>query len=69
MKFVLIFVIAYLVMRLVIPPLIKLAERYNFLDQPTERKKHGKATPLIGGLAMYISFIICFVIFIGLNDI
>ena len=69
MKFVLIFMIAYLVMRLIVPPLIKLAERYNFLDQPTQRKKHEKATPLIGGLAMYISFIICFVIFIGLNDI
>lgn len=69
MEFIFIFVIAYLAMRMIIPPLIKLAEKYNFLDQPTKRKQHARAVPLIGGIAMYISFLVCFLIFVGMKDI
>lgn len=34
--------------------LTPLAERFNLLDIPDERKRHGDPVPLIGGLAIYI---------------
>ena len=35
---------------------IPLAKRINFLDHPTRIKKHPKATPVLGGVAVFISF-------------
>ncbi len=43
----------------VLTPLIKrLALRFDVLDQPAERKVHVRATPLLGGLAIFVSFMI-----------
>lgn len=45
-----------------------LAVRFGVLDHPTEeRKKHKKATPLLGGLGIFLSFFI--VLFIFREDI
>lgn len=35
----------------------KIAHARNFLDQPTDRKLHSSAKPLLGGLAIFISFV------------
>ena len=35
--------------------LYKISFTYNLLDFPNDRKKHIKATPLIGGLIFYLS--------------
>jgi len=35
---------------------IPLAKRINFLDHPTRIKKHPKATPALGGVAVFLSF-------------
>ena len=68
MNFIFALVNSFLIVYFITPALIKLAAKYNFVDQPTKRKKHKKAVPLIGGLAMYISFVICFILFMGLKD-
>lgn len=50
------------------PVFIKLANRYDFTDKPTERKKHTVPVPLIGGLVMFLAFVIGFFIFITFID-
>jgi len=48
----------------IIPALIRLAARFDFTDKPTERKKHTVPIPLVGGTAMFLAFIVGFIIFI-----
>jgi len=38
---------------------IPLAKRFGFLDHPTRIKKHPKVTPVLGGAAVFISFLEC----------
>ena len=40
-----------------IPPLQWLAQRVGLLDEPDERKQHKGATPLVGGIAIYLGFL------------
>ncbi|PKR86299.1 glycosyltransferase family 4 protein [Heyndrickxia camelliae] len=48
---------------LIITPFVKrLALKYGITDLPNKRKVHQKAMPLMGGLAIFISFIIGFLI-------
>ena len=48
----------------VMPLLIRLAARFDFTDKPTERKKHTVPIPLVGGTAMFLAFIVGFIIFV-----
>lgn len=41
---------------LLVPLMIRLAHRFNFLDQPNERKIHRDPHPLLGGAAIFFSF-------------
>ena len=52
------FLISLFLSLLLTPFCIKLAHRTGFLDIPAceQHKQHKKATPLLGGLAMYLSF-------------
>jgi UDP-N-acetylmuramyl pentapeptide phosphotransferase/UDP-N-acetylglucosamine-1-phosphate transferase len=68
-KFIFAALISYFIVRLITPWFINLSIKYNFVDQPTDRKKHTKATPLCGGLAMYVGFAICFILFVGFANI
>ena len=40
------------------PLMMRLAHRVGVLDRPHSRKIHSKPTPLLGGVAMYIAFVI-----------
>ena len=51
-----------------VPLLVKIAEKKDFVDKPTERKKHKKAVPLVGGLAMFLGFSITFMTAMVLSD-
>jgi UDP-N-acetylmuramyl pentapeptide phosphotransferase/UDP-N-acetylglucosamine-1-phosphate transferase len=51
-------VIASLVAILITPSLMKIADKIEFTDKPTERKKHDKPIPIIGGIVMFIGFFI-----------
>lgn len=46
------FLIAMLVTMVLIPPLMRLATRFQIVDLPNERKVHFGAIPRVGGLAM-----------------
>ena len=57
------FVIAVLLVALLTPVSMKLAQKWNIVDLPDkERHLHKKATPVLGGLAIYIAFIVTFFI-------
>src|SRR5688572_6967184 len=46
------FIVAMFITMVLIPPLMKSAERYAFVDMPEERKIHQRPVPRIGGVAM-----------------
>ena len=48
------FLIAMLVTMALIPPLIRVAGRWQIVDLPNERKVHLHAIPRVGGLAMAV---------------
>ena len=57
-EFLLIFVVSFLFVYNLTPLIIKLAFKINFLDNPEARKLHKKATPLLGGLSVFIGFFV-----------
>jgi UDP-N-acetylmuramyl pentapeptide phosphotransferase/UDP-N-acetylglucosamine-1-phosphate transferase len=69
MKFLLAFLFSFAIAYFVMPAFINFAIKNDFVDKPTKRKKHMKSVPLVGGIVMYISFIIVFLFFIDLKNI
>jgi len=56
-KFVLVFALAFVLAWAFSKLVIYIAYKFNILDHPSqERKIHSKPTPLLGGLAIYLSF-------------
>lgn len=53
-------VIAFIIVYVIIPPIMKLAEKSEFTDKPTKRKKHRGPIPLSGGIGIYIGFFITY---------
>lgn len=51
------FLIALAVSYIVTPLILKFARRINFVDHPSGKKVHTQPTPLLGGVAIYFSFI------------
>jgi len=51
------FLSSLIVTMVLIPPLMKMAERMNIIDIPDERKVHATAIPRIGGVAMVVGVI------------
>lgn len=47
------FIIPLTISIAIIPVLILVAIRMNFVDQPDTRKQHAKPTPIVGGLAIF----------------
>jgi UDP-GlcNAc:undecaprenyl-phosphate/decaprenyl-phosphate GlcNAc-1-phosphate transferase len=46
-----------------VTPIVRLAaQRFGFMDQPSARKQHVVATPLLGGLAIYLACILALVL-------
>ncbi|HKE95091.1 MAG TPA: hypothetical protein VKB34_12335, partial [Povalibacter sp.] len=46
------FLLAMSVTMALIPPLMRVATRFNFLDAPGQRKVHAQPVPRVGGIAM-----------------
>jgi UDP-GlcNAc:undecaprenyl-phosphate GlcNAc-1-phosphate transferase len=65
MDHLVVFFSSFIVVLAVTPILIKLAKRLNFVDYPSALKIHTKPTPLLGGLAVFISFL--FALFLGIK--
>lgn len=58
------FLIVFIIVYTLIPRLRQLAFKIDFVDKPTERKKHLEPVPLLGGLGIFIGFISGYLIFI-----
>ncbi|WP_425495240.1 MraY family glycosyltransferase [Paenibacillus tengchongensis] len=66
MLYVLSFVVSFLIVYLLIPPLGRLAFRLDFVDRPrqdTERKIHREPIPLTASYAIFIGFFITYLLF------
>lgn len=57
-EFFLVFIVSFLLVYNLTPLIIKLAYKINFVDNPDARKVHKKATPLMGGLSVFIGFFV-----------
>jgi UDP-GlcNAc:undecaprenyl-phosphate GlcNAc-1-phosphate transferase len=55
----LIFIVSFLLTLGLIKVLCPLAVKIDLLDRPCSRKRHEGAIPLVGGIAIFINFIIC----------
>jgi len=64
MIYALTFLISFFTVFLLIPFFIKLAKRLDFFDYPSALKVHTSPTPLLGGLAVFIGFLVA--LFLGL---
>lgn len=64
MKYFAAFALVLIFVYLIIPLLRKYALKIGFVDKPTERKKHKEPTPLSGGVAIYIGFLLGCLMFI-----
>ena len=53
----------FLVVVLIIPIIIKIAHHVNALDIPNERKVHKFPMPRLGGLAIFIGFLVGYMVF------
>lgn len=63
MSYLLTFLIAFLVSLAAVPLMKTIALRYNILDHPTsEIKTHTRPTPYLGGIAIWLGFIVALVI-------
>lgn len=61
------FLVSFLVVLFLIPPLRKLAFRIDFVDKPKEnieRKIHREPIPLTAGLAIFIAFVLAYLMFV-----
>lgn len=53
-----VFLLAFFVANFITPIVQKIAIRFKILDYPNERKIHRQPIPLLGGLAIYLAFVI-----------
>ena len=63
MKYPLAFVTSLIVSLIVTPLVIKLAGRLGIIDRPVDDRWHKKSTPRMGGVAIFIGFIVASAIF------
>lgn len=64
MNYILPFSIAFIAVYLLIPFMKKISFKLQFTDQPTLRKKHTQPIPLLGGVGIFIGFLVGFSVFV-----
>ncbi|HEX9025882.1 MAG TPA: MraY family glycosyltransferase [Clostridium sp.] len=64
MDYILAMIVSLLIALITMPFLMKLANKLHFTDKPNKRKQHKRATPLCGGIALYIGFFTSYFIFV-----
>lgn len=57
-EYLMVLVMSFLLVYAVTPFIQKLALRVGFVDNPSQRKIHKKSIPLMGGIAVFIGFVI-----------
>lgn len=58
---------AFLISLLSMPLVIKMAYFVGAIDQPDERKVHAQAMPRLGGLSIFLAFILCMLFLVDLS--
>ena len=51
------------------PVAIRLSNKLGAMDKPDERKLHDNAIPVLGGIVIFLTFIICFLVLIPLDKV
>lgn len=59
----LIIIVTFITSLIVVPIIKKLAYYVGAIDEPNDRKVHSKPTPVMGGLAIFISFLLGLIFF------
>lgn len=54
--------LAFIVSSTLVPVMIRLARRYGVMDKPAARKVHSEPKPLLGGLAIFFGYSVCFAV-------
>jgi len=62
MNYIIILPVAFFIVLGISPLLIKLANKFDFLDYPSSLKIHIRPTPLLGGVAVYVGFLTAFLL-------
>jgi len=57
------FAVASILSLFLTPVMVLLAKKFNIVDKPNHRKMHKENTPLLGGLAIYIAFVVTVALF------
>ncbi|KIO68273.1 hypothetical protein B4064_1763 [Caldibacillus thermoamylovorans] len=69
MSYFIFFLISFILSLIITPLAIRLALKYKIVDNPNNLlKTHTKVTPYLGGLSIYVSFVITIVILIWLTE-
>jgi UDP-GlcNAc:undecaprenyl-phosphate/decaprenyl-phosphate GlcNAc-1-phosphate transferase len=63
MRYLFAFAIGFVIVYFLIPQLRRLALKIDFVDKPTERKKHKEPVPHLGGVGIFTGFICGYLIF------
>jgi len=64
MKYFAAFAMAFTIVYVLIPVLGKLSFKIGFVDIPNERKIHKHPVPIMGGIGMFIGFVVVFLLFV-----
>ncbi len=54
--------LAFIVSSTSVPVLIWFARRFGVMDKPAQRKVHTEPKPLLGGVAIFLGYTVCFVV-------
>jgi UDP-N-acetylmuramyl pentapeptide phosphotransferase/UDP-N-acetylglucosamine-1-phosphate transferase len=63
------FLLAFLITYISIPPIVEVARAKHLYDEPNGRTSHFEVTPTLGGLGIFMGFIISSMIFVKIAEI
>ena len=64
LKYLLVFALSLILSLILVPAVSRLARRLNILDCPGKDRWHNRAVPNMGGVAIFISFMLASVVFV-----
>ena len=56
--------LAFFIVSILIPMIIRLSYKWNLLDEPDHRKSHIQSIPNLGGISFYLAFWVSYSLFL-----